>query len=273
MISVAASSVNEYPTSPAERYVAIRAQMLYDPTNQPTTPTSVSAVSFTTTAISATPQPLRTQVATTLSNQSAGFAVVSADVTQRPSKFQPTLTPSQFQSTIASNQSTADYPMVESSVAHSPIYYSQTSHDQQMQVWRQKEIQKIQKKQRHGYVYGDTQQPTSPDRLAVTTILAPQSVSSQTTQQQPPPTPSTGQFIRPATQSPFVFTAIASQPQNLPTETKNPMSKPSNPPLPPTVPPPPPKRMDRLDEDSRETSDAESSTIITTALVHRREDT
>ncbi|CAF5127868.1 unnamed protein product, partial [Rotaria socialis] len=78
----------------------------------------------------------------------------------RPRQERGHLTPSLFQPVSTSNQSTADYPLAASSITASPTFCTQMSHDQQMHAWRQGQVEKIQRRRRHCYIYGTpSQQP------------------------------------------------------------------------------------------------------------------
>ncbi len=256
------SSPNEYPSSPAERYVAIRAQMIYDANSQQPNTTIGRPVSQTSTTGSAYLQQLRSPLTTTFSAQSLGFqmpqaANMKSKLEQPTNLLQPEpITPSQLQPASASRISTADYPMVTSSMISSPTYCTQMSHDQTMQVWRQDQIDKIQKKQRHCYVYGVPAQPSVIDRVSTATILTPQ-ILFTTIQQQAPSTSDGGRTRRQPTISPFLFrnepnlmgnvpSSITSAEQSKPRKKRN--LKINRPQLQP--PPIPPLRMDRPDENS-----------------------
>ena len=269
-VSVTASLFNNCPISPPEQYVANRAHLLYDANNQHLKAHNASSTSHAPTTASPNPPSLRTPMTGAFLTQNRGFLMPSTNLDQSPSTGQMNLTPSQFQSVLESNQSSAGYPIEGSSVVRSPIFHSQMSYEQRQQAWRQKQIQKIQKKQRYCYVYSDPGTPAPRDRLINATIVSPQPVFTQRTQQQPPPTPSTGSFIRQPTQSPFSYPPPATRAYTSSVQIENPSPKPNNPP-PPVIPPAPPKRMDRVDEDPQESSNADNSTITTSALVHRKD--
>lgn len=247
--------------SPAEQYVANRVRMLCDANNQQRNVHNASCTSYAPTTASPNPQPPQAPTTTAFRSQSRGFLVPTTNVDQ-PVSTDRRLSP--FQPGHDSNQSSADYPMEGSSVVRSPILHTQMSFEERQQTWRQKEMQKIQKKQRYCYVYGDPGTSAPRDRRTNVTIVTPQDVSTQKIQQQAPPTPSTGPFVRPATQSPFTFPPPTTRAQIPSVKNENPSPKPDNPP------PPPPKRMDRVDEDPQESSNADNSTITTSAIVHRK---
>ncbi len=296
LISIPASIIsNGYPTSPAERYVADRAKMLYDANNQQLNSPNVPSVSRPPTTVSANMQPIGPPIFTALSGQSLGFPVSSNDTSQPSYEFktksrgeqmagsttartllQENLTPSQFQPASATYSSTADYPSISSSIVHSSTFRTQMSYDQQMQAWRQKKIEKIQKKQRHGYVYGEPPQSALPDRVANSVILTPQIIFTTTKQQQAPPTPSIDQTARKPTKSPFRFLPSSSQVRSTPSSiTSDTSSKTKTQRLQTTPPqqaaPIPPQRMDRLDEDPQEISDVNKSSKSTSVLIHRKD--
>jgi hypothetical protein len=287
LVSVSVSVPNEHPTSPAERYIAIRAQMLYDVNiPQPTTPYSIHE-SQTPTPLN---QPLRRPVAATVSQGSLGFPIPS-NASVHPSivtgiqlkekqatKYPPShvsqqdnISPSQFQPAPSSNQSTADYPPATASVANSSTFRTQMSHDQHMQVWRQKQMEKIRKHRRHRYVYGPPPQPFLADKVSNASILTPQILHETTKQQQVPPTPNTVKFERQPTQPPFHFpmpsrqmpissSSITSDTQSKPinqTSRINQRSAVS------------PQRMDSLDEHPQEISHKNKSSKKTSTLTHR----
>lgn len=288
---------DHHPSSPAERYIAIRAQMLYDAsTQQPCSPYSPSpSPSHVPTTVSGYKQQLRAPLTTTVSGQSLGFRTSPDVIVHPPSdrssesteKQIPTstiprisprgnLTPSIFRPAPTSNQSTADYPFAESSIANLSTYRTQMSHEQHMRAWRQNKVEKNQKKQKHAYIYGASPQPTLVDRVSTAAILTPQILPTTNQQQAPPssyadgiqrrPTPSPFQFPPPSSQIQSISSSVISDTQLKP---KNQRLKINRPPqnIPP---PPPPPRMDRLDEDPQETSSANQPSKMASALIHRQ---
>jgi hypothetical protein len=282
-LSVPVSISSDLSQSPAERYIAMRAQMLYDVNNQqPNTPYSPSTAR-TPTTISAYTEQLRCPITTTFSGQSLGFPVPSVIAVDPPSARrmksgdkQPnirstlqalppeSITPSVFQPVPASNQSTAGYALTGTSIINSSTYRTQMSHEQQMQAWHQNQVKKIQKKQPRSYVYN-----TPP--IAASVILTPQNISSIPKQNQAPdktqrgPTPSPFDFRHPSSQVRSTSSSIISDIQS---KTKNSKLKTNR-----TQQEIPiaPQRMDRLDEDPQETSHANKSSRVTSALIHRED--
>jgi len=268
--------------------------MLYDSNaQQPNTPYTSSVSRTPGSAYIPKLRPL--QMTTTFSNQSLGFHVPT-DVIVHPtsersmksgdkqtttystSRVLPpeNITPSLFQPVSVSNQSTADYPLAASSIVNSSTYRTQMSHEQHMQAWRQEQVKKIMKKQRHCYVYDAPPQPTMVDRVSTAAILTPQVLSTATKQGQAPETPDTGQTQRGPTISPFHFPITSSEVRSAPSsivngirlKTKNQKLKINRPqegiPI-------PPERMDRLDEDPQEKSNTNKSSKITSALIQRKD--
>jgi hypothetical protein len=283
------SVINDYPTSPAERYIAIRAHMLYDTNNQQTDTSYTAATSQTPTTATFSNQQFQRPITTAISDQSLGFPISPDIIVQPPSEssarstqnqsnvyltpraFQRgTMTPSLFQPASASNQSTADYPLAASSTANSSTFRTQMSHEQHMQAWRQDQMGKIQKTQRHCYIYGQPPQPLLVDRVSTAAILTPQILSTATKQQQVPPTPNTGNTLRRPTVSPFHFplpsSKIRSAPSSIISDTNNQKLKTK---LQQQNVPIPPKRMDRLDEDPQEISNTNKPSKTTSVLIHK----
>ncbi|CAF5153444.1 unnamed protein product, partial [Rotaria socialis] len=58
------------------------------------------------------------------------------------------------------------------------------SHDQQMHAWRQGQVEKIQRRRRHCYIYGTPSQQPIIDRASTAAILTPQILSTTARQQQ-----------------------------------------------------------------------------------------
>jgi hypothetical protein len=250
--------------------------MLYDTSTQQTDTSNTAATSSN-------------QITTAISNQSLGFPI-SPDITVQPpseSSARSTqnqtnvyltprglqrenLTPSLFQPASASNQSTADYPPPASSTANSSTFRTQMSHEQHMQAWRQDQMGKIQKTQRHCYIYDPPPQPLLVDRVSTAAILTPQILSTATKQQQVPPTPNTGKTPRRPTVSPFNFSLPSSQirsaPSSIISDTNNQKLKTK---LQQQNIPIPPKRMDRLDENPQEISNTNKPSKTTSVLIHK----
>jgi hypothetical protein len=269
--------------------------MLYEANNQQPNTANVPCVLRTPPTGSAYMQQSRLPLTTTFSDQSLGFHV-SPDInvqstseqsiksrskqaathsTPRVSQQEP-ITPSLFQPVPPSNQSTADYPLETSSIINSSTYRTQMSHEQHMQLWRQEQIEKNQKKKRYGYVYGLSPQPTSVDKSSNDAILTPQILSTTTRQQQVPRISDTARTPRQPTRPPFKFPIPSSQVRSTPSSIIiDTQSKPKNQKLTINYPqqpaPIPPPRMDRLDEDPQETSNASKSSKVTSALIHRKD--
>jgi hypothetical protein len=269
--------------------------MLYEANNQQPNTANVPSVLRTPTTGSADMQQSRLPMTNTFSDQSLGFHVLPdinvqstseqsiksrskqavTHSTPRVSQQEP-ITPSLFQPAPASNQSTVDYPLETSSIINSTTYCTQMSHEQKMQLWRYGQIEKLQKKKRHGYVYGVSPQPTSADKTSSDAILTPKVLFTTTRQQEVPRTSDTGRTPRLPTRPPFEFPIPSSQVRSTPSSIiSDTQSKPKNQKLkinyPPQPAPIPPPRMDRLDEDPQETSNASKSSKVTSALIHRKD--
>ncbi|CAF0734551.1 unnamed protein product [Rotaria sordida] len=296
LFSVPVSLLNDYPQSPAERYIANRARMLYDVSAEQMNSPHISSVSQTPTIISAyNQQQQRNLMTTTLSDQSLGFHVSPSVIVHPPSDTstrsrekqvndypirralqRELLTSSLFQPVSTSNQSTADYPLAASSIVTSPTLCTQMSHDQHMQVWRQNQVEKLQKRRRHCYIYGTPSQQPLVDRVSTATILTPQILMTIPKQQQAPSTSSDGKTRRIPTISPFrfpvpsdqVYTAPSSTISDIQVETNNQKSKRNRRQKKIPI---PQKRMERLDEDIQETSNANKSLKMTSASTRRKD--
>ena len=182
--------VDDYPQSPAERYVAIRSSMLYD-INAQQADTPRSPVSLVPSAISQRVRPqARNLVPPSLvvqppSDSSAGskgkrpqYQRQETEVSD-PLIINPVTGTPIFQAIPESTHSTADYPLVtNSSLANSSILRTQMSHAQHMQAWQQNQLRKLQKKRTHCYHYGAPFQRPMEEKLATASILTPQVLST-----------------------------------------------------------------------------------------------
>ncbi|CAF0929613.1 unnamed protein product [Adineta ricciae] len=301
LLSVAVPATIEYPQSPAERYIAIRAQMLYDTSTQQMNMSSSPKSSRTpTTAASLSGQ--RPAFASTMtSDRSQGFQITPDIAIQPPSdsgsksvkthltsrsayhttQHSP-YTPLTFLPGVPSTPSTADYPAATTSIANSSTLRTQMSHDQHMQAWRQGAMDKIQRKQRYCYMYGPPPQTPLADKVSCVAILTPQILTTATTQQEAPPfrqqeTPSTtggGKLQRPPTKSPFNFSVSSQQIRTASSSAESDIITSENDrqlkgKCEEQAIPIPPQRMERLDEDPLEISVTAKSSIITSALISR----
>ena len=292
----------EYPQSPAERYIAIRAQMLYDASTQqmnmspspnssrtPTTAASLSGqrAAFASTMISDRSQGFQTTPDITIQPPSdSGSKSVQTHLTSRSAhrttQHSP-YAPLTFLPGSPSTPSTADYPAATTSITNSSTLRTQMSHDQHMQAWRQGAMDKIQRKQRYCYMYGPPPQTPLADKVSCVAILTPQILATTTMQQEPPPTrqqepPSTtggGRVQRPPTKSPFKFPVPSQQIRTASSSAESDITASENDRQlkgkceEQTI-PTPPQRMERLDEDPLEISVIGESSIITSALINRR---
>lgn len=274
--------------------------MLYDANNQQSTLPYTPSTSRAPTTVSGYKQQVGAPLTAIISGQSMGFHISPDIVVQPPSERSTkstdkqeitsviprvlprgNISPSMFQPVSASNQSTADYPLADSSIANLSTYRTQMSHDQHMQAWRQNKVEKMQKKQKHTYIYGISPQPNVVDRVSTAAILTPQIIST-TKQRQVPPTPYTTDFQRGPTPSPFRFppsqssqirsTSSSSSSVMNDTQSKSKNQRNSKLNRPPEEIPVPPPRMDPLDEDPQEISSTNiSSKDYTAALIHRQD--
>ena len=213
----------DYPQSPAERYFATRAQMLYDVNAQQLYRRQISSASHETMVISAYNQPPLSTRATNPSNHSLGFDISPDIIVSPPSDSSSKLngtkgndslvqfgpiseqdSPLSFQPTSTSTQSTGDYPLEVSSIGNSSTFCIQLSHSQYMEAWRQNQANKIQKQHRHCYVYNSPPRSPLADRVASAVILTPQ-ILSTTMKQKSSQTSNSGIRQRSPTTSPFQF--------------------------------------------------------------------
>ncbi|CAF4181382.1 unnamed protein product [Rotaria sp. Silwood2] len=294
LLSMPVSLPSDFSQSPAERYIANRARMLYDVIAEQMNTPHISPVSQTPTIISTYNQQQRPLMTTTLSDKSLGFHVSPSVIVHPPSDTstksrekqlndypircglqRENLTPLLFQPVSASNQSTADYPLATSSILTSPTFCTQMSHDQHMQAWRQNQVEKLQKKRPHCYIYGTPSRQPLVDRVSTATILTPQ-ILMTTTQQQAPPTSDDGEIRRGPTVSPFRFVVTPDQVHTAPSSTISDIQVETNNRKPKRnrrqkKTPIASKRMERLDEDVQETSNANKSLKITSSVIHRND--
>ena len=182
---------DDFPQSPAERYINIRATMMYDASiQQADTPRSpvVSQAGSTSTALSRSlgfqPQPtVRFQPP---SDTSTARSDGTRPAYERQASNQPTCvirvdsagTPV-FNPVPESISSLAEYPLTNTSVlSNSSTLRTQMSHAQHMQAWHQRQANKIHKKRPHCYQYGSPPQRPMEEKVATAAILTPQIVTS-----------------------------------------------------------------------------------------------
>ncbi|UJR37331.1 hypothetical protein I4U23_030039 [Adineta vaga] len=296
LFSVPVPVTTEYPPSPAERYIAIRAQMLYDTNVQQINGSHASTSSHTPTTAMSLNRQRSVPVTTYFSDRSLGFRTTPDIIIQPPSESstksertqitdhqtprirrQEQFPPTTFLPDSPSIQSTADYPLATTSMTNSSTFRTQMSHDQHMQVWRQDEMEKIQKKQRHCYIYGPPPQTPLQDKVSRTAILTPQLLSTVTRQQQAPSTADNDATQRQPTISPFQFpdlsrqvrTTSSSTASDTVTRDNNQQSTKKHRQKTSPIPPP---RMDRLVEDPHETNNKNiSSKTIISAQIHQED--
>lgn len=182
--------IDDYPQSPAERYVAIRSSMLYD-VNSQQADTPRSPVSLITSTFSQKVRPQGRNLAPpTLhvqppSDSSAGSKGRRPEYQRQeteasdPLIINPITGTPIFQAIPESTHSTAGYPVVtNSSITNSSILRTQMSHAQHMQAWQQCQLRKIQKQRTHCYHYGAPLQRPMEEKVATAAILTPQVLST-----------------------------------------------------------------------------------------------
>jgi hypothetical protein len=208
LLSVAVPVLDDFPQSPAERYVAIRSSMLYDANAQQADTPRSPVVSQVPSSIS---QPMRFLAKASGTPRSLGFQTTPTVVIQPPSDStttskskrpsyqrqetevsdpllinQLTTTPV-FQGITESTHSTADYPMANgSSTTNHLTLRTQMSHAQHMQAWHQNQLRKIQKKRSNCYHYGTPIQRPVEEKIAAAAILTPQIIPEESTSQRLP---------------------------------------------------------------------------------------
>lgn len=186
LLSVPIPVIDDYPQSPAERYVAIRSSMLYD-VNAQQADTPRSPISLVPSAAS---QPMRLvqrnlnlpslvvhppSDSSTTSKTKRPEYQRQETVASDPLVINPITGTPMFQAIPESTHSTADYPLVtNSSLSNSSILRTQMSHAQHMQAWQQSQLRKLQKKRPHCYHYGAPLQRPMEEKLATAAILTPQ---------------------------------------------------------------------------------------------------
>lgn len=181
--------VDDYPQSPAERYVAIRSSMLYDVgAQQADTPRS-PVVSQVPSTVSQQPRIQSRLNAPTFVVQPPSDSSATSR-SQRP-EYQRQETEASdpliinpfagtpvFQGIPESTHSTADYPMgTNSSIANSSILRVQMSHAQHMQAWQQNQLRKLQKQRPHCYHYGAPLRRPLEEKVETAAILTPQNIA------------------------------------------------------------------------------------------------
>ena len=205
LLSVPVAVIDDYPQSPAERYVAIRSSMLYDVNaQQADTPRSpvVSRVPSTASQqirIQSKLHPPTVVIQPPSTSSTASRSKRPEYQRQETEVSDPLIinglagTPV-FHAIPESVQSTADYPMgTSSSIANSSILRIQMSHAQHMQAWQQNQLRKLQKKRPHCYHYGAPLRRPLEEKVATAAILTPQ------------PLPDDGKSARTRSKSPFRF--------------------------------------------------------------------
>ena len=178
---------DDFPQSPAERYINIRATMMYDASKQqadtPHSPVVSQAASMSTTLSRS--QGFLYQPAIRVQPPSDNSSARSAGTRppyERQASHHPTTagtvraagTPT-FQSVPESNSSIAEYPLTNVSVlTNSSTLRTQMSHAQHMQAWHQLQASKIQRDRPHCYQYGAPPQRAMEEKVATAAILTPQ---------------------------------------------------------------------------------------------------
>jgi hypothetical protein len=282
LVSVSTPVTEEYPQSPAERYIAIRSRMMYDAMVPKSTTSHSSSTSQVPNTASVNNQQFRPLTTANLSGESYGFNY-SPDINVYPPSDnsmqlsegrtgrvsnQENLTPL-FQPVPPSNQSTDDYPVEGAfSTANSSTLRTQMSHEQHMQAWREGKTKETRKKRRHCYTYGP---PTQPSAASVT-ILTAQIPPTTTRQKQNLPTSNNDGNQRGATASRFQYPVTpedvrippVSIKKNNQLETINEKSKTKHQ---QKIISSPQQRIDRVNEDSEK----KKSSDTTSALIHQEE--
>ncbi|CAF3690473.1 unnamed protein product [Rotaria sordida] len=188
-VTVHTPMIDEFPQSPAERYIAIRSCMLYDVNaqqiNVPHSP-NVYQTTGQQTAIKFDSNTRR------FGSQQPPDIVIrsSSDITtaskskrpnyQRQESHEPTVseinalngTPI-FQAIPESSSLSND-----ASIKNFTTLRSQMSHAQHMQAWRQNQLKKCQKKRPYRYVYGAPPQRPVEEKISTAAILTPQIIST-----------------------------------------------------------------------------------------------
>jgi len=182
LLSVPVPVVDDYPQSPAERYVAIRSAMLYDANAQQSDTSRSQAPSIAS-------QQVRFKETPTVIVQPPSEGSTKS---KRPSFEREATTGSDpvivgplagtpmFQAIPESVQSTADYPLANgSSISNVTTLRTQMSHAQHMRAWRHEQLKKVQKKRTHCYHYGTPLQKSLEEKIATAAILTPQIIDPQ----------------------------------------------------------------------------------------------
>jgi hypothetical protein len=184
LLSVPVPVIDDYPQSPAERYITIRSCMLYDANGQPSNVSRSPEISQAPSTVSQTIRNTgntsqQTKTIVKMTNLRPQYQRQESQHSTSPVANNISTTPI-FQPIPDSNQSTADYPLMnESTIATtSSTLRIQMSHAQHMQAWRQNQLRKIYRKRPYRYVYGSPARRTPEEKLATAAILIPQVASS-----------------------------------------------------------------------------------------------
>ena len=194
--------VDEYPQSPAERYIAICSCLLYDANGQPIHQNS-SAPGSVITQNQRRQRLAPPEFGDKMGKQRPSYErqasepgtkqIIGINIDETP-KFQPA---------PDSNQSLNDYPMMTTStVTNSSTIRTQMNHAQHMHVWEQNKLKKLQKKQRTCYVYGALPKRSMEGKFAKAAILTPQPLVPQR-----PPESGSDTGARLPSKSPFYYAA------------------------------------------------------------------
>lgn len=181
--------IDDYPQSPAERYVAIRSSMLYDVNAQQADTPRSPVVSPVPSVVSQQTRAQARSYAPSLvvqppSDGSATSRSKRPEYQRQETEASDPLIINQFagtpifQAIPESTHSTADYPMgTSSSVGNSSILRTQMSHAQHMQAWQQNQLRKLQKKRPHCYHYGAPLRRPLEEKIETAAILTPQNIA------------------------------------------------------------------------------------------------
>lgn len=179
--------VDDFPQSPAERYIAIRSCMLYDV--NPQQPKGVRI-------------PRNPQAPTLADQQTEAHRTLQPQTPRPPYERQeshrstqiPIITTTStpvFQAVPDSNNHIGDRPVPHELLPKNlGTLHTQMSHAQHMQAYRQNQTKRYQKKRPYRYVYGPTLQRRVEEKIGTAAILTPQITSTtHKTQRLPSVTP------------------------------------------------------------------------------------
>jgi hypothetical protein len=256
LLSVPIPIIDDFPQSPAERYIAIRSCMLYDTNMQ-----QINSSQVPSTASQQAQMQLESRLGVlrppnVVIQPPSNSSIRSKD--KRPTYErqeshhstpliinQFTGTPT-FQALPESTHSTTDYPIANSSsITNFSTLRTQMSHAQHTQAWQLQQTKKYHKKRPYCYIYGPPPQRPLEEKVATAAILTPQLILPN------------GETQRGFHNLPFQFPP---QDRTINEKTKNKQGRQRSPVL-----------SSHIEENNQDTSIKKKTLRTTAAIIHRKD--